>query len=80
MDNKIKKALNDNNGTQVWIKFLNPNYQLEKRTNGYFIKTFFQIYNYQNKNYEMWEFKTPLNFNSDYNIYNAKNRIENELK
>ncbi|WP_339025369.1 hypothetical protein [Spiroplasma endosymbiont of Agriotes lineatus] len=26
MDNKIKKALNDNNDTQGWIEFLNPNY------------------------------------------------------
>ncbi|WP_339025367.1 hypothetical protein [Spiroplasma endosymbiont of Agriotes lineatus] len=28
----------------------------------------------------MWEFKTPLNFNSDYIIANAKNQIKNELK
>ncbi|APE75719.1 hypothetical protein [Spiroplasma citri] len=28
----------------------------------------------------MWEFKTPLNFDSDYNIVNTKNTIENELK
>ncbi len=42
MDNKIIKALNDNNDTQGWIEFLNPNYQLEKITNGYlFYKNIF---------------------------------------
>lgn len=61
-----------------WI--LNPNYQLEKRINGYFIKTLINIHNNQSSNYEMWEFKTPLNFDSDYNIVNTKNTIENELK
>ncbi|WP_425379881.1 Mbov_0399 family ICE element protein [Spiroplasma endosymbiont of Stenodema calcarata] len=80
MDHKIKKALNDNNDIQGWIEFLNPNYQLEKRINGYFIKTLINIHNNQSSNYEMWEFKTPLNFDSDYNIANAKNRIENELR
>ncbi|WP_374696025.1 hypothetical protein [Spiroplasma endosymbiont of Polydrusus formosus] len=80
MDSKIRKALNDNNDTQGWIEFLNPNYQLEKRNNNYYLKTSFNIENYQNGNSEIWEFKTPLNFNSDYNIANAKNRIENELK
>ncbi|WP_346350231.1 Mbov_0399 family ICE element protein [Spiroplasma endosymbiont of Calodromius spilotus] len=80
MDSKIRKALNDNNDTQGWIEFLNPNYQLEKRNNNYYLKTSFNIENYQNGSSEIWEFKTPLNFNSDYNIANAKNRIENELK
>lgn len=27
----------------------------------------------------MWEFKTLLNFDSEYNIVNARNRIENEF-
>ncbi|MBW3058949.1 hypothetical protein D6D54_05220 [Spiroplasma poulsonii] len=80
MEHKIKKALNDNNDTQGWIEFLNPNYQLEKSNNGYFIKSIINIDNHKSGNYEMWEFKTPLNFDSDYNIINAKNRIENELK
>ncbi|PQP78675.1 hypothetical protein C6B38_04550 [Spiroplasma sp. ChiS] len=77
---KSKKTLNDINDIQGWIEFLNPNYQLEKRINGYFIKTLINIHNNQSSNYEMWEFKTPLNFDSDYNIVNTKNRIENELK
>ncbi|WP_374696901.1 hypothetical protein [Spiroplasma endosymbiont of Polydrusus formosus] len=77
MDSKIRKALNDNNDNQGWIEFFNLTYQLEKSNNGYFIKTIININNYQSGNYEMWEFKMPLTFYSDYNIANAKNRIEN---
>ncbi|APE74501.1 hypothetical protein [Spiroplasma citri] len=55
MDNKIKKALNDNNDTQGWIEFLNPNYQLEKRTNGYFIKTLINIHNNQKPIWRLWD-------------------------
>lgn len=80
IDNKIKKALNEINDTQGWIDFLNPNYQLEKTNIGYFIKTIINIHNNQSSNYEMWEFKTPLNFDSDYNIDNGKNRIKNKLQ
>ncbi|WFG97360.1 hypothetical protein M1771_03115 [Spiroplasma citri] len=55
MDNKIKKTLNDNNDTQGWIEFLNPNYQLEKRTNGYFIKTLINIHNNQKPIWRLWD-------------------------
>lgn len=71
MDNKIKISLNDNNDTQGWIEFLNLKYQLEKRTNNYFIKTIINIHNNQS------DISTNILDESNWNA--IKNILDNKI-